>query len=117
MNKMIDILDRPLFPRQYTKKAANILSTWLTWLRWHRYRLTCIYILPLCANKSNQQPITLKLSGKVIKNRFYRTPLSEYASTYDENNVENCGKPLPRYTELYQGTVSPSITIQNNKME
>ena len=74
-------------------------------------------MLPLCANKSNQQPITLKLSGKVIKNRFYRTPLSEYASTYDENNVENCGKPLPRYTELYQGTVSPSITIQNNKME
>ncbi|KAL1856811.1 hypothetical protein Plec18170_003784 [Paecilomyces lecythidis] len=48
------------------------------------------------------QPITLKLSGKVIKNRMYRTPLSEYASTYDENNVENCGKPLPRYTELYQ---------------
>ncbi|KAL4891164.1 hypothetical protein BDV59DRAFT_209284 [Aspergillus ambiguus] len=48
------------------------------------------------------QPITLKLSGKVIPNRLYRTPLSEYASTYDENNVENCGKPLLRYAELYQ---------------
>ncbi|KAJ5599213.1 hypothetical protein N7450_000280 [Penicillium hetheringtonii] len=48
------------------------------------------------------QPITLKLSGKVIKNRMYRTPLSEYASTYDEDNVENCGMPLPRYAELYQ---------------
>ena len=56
---------------------------------------------PYSANK--QQPITLKLSGKVIKNRMYRTPLSEYASTYDENNVENSGKPLPRYAELYQG--------------
>jgi len=56
---------------------------------------------PYSANK--QQPITLKLSGKVIKNRMYRTPLSEYASTYDENNVENSGKPLPRYEELYQG--------------
>ena len=50
-----------------------------------------------------QQPITLKLSGKVIKNRMYRTPLSEYASTYDDNNVENSGKPLPRYAEVYQG--------------
>ncbi|KAJ5476113.1 Aldolase-type TIM barrel [Penicillium sp. IBT 31633x] len=49
------------------------------------------------------QPITLKLSGKVIRNRLYRTPLSEYASTYDENNVENCGKPMDRYAELYQG--------------
>ncbi|KAJ5171001.1 uncharacterized protein N7500_003784 [Penicillium coprophilum] len=48
------------------------------------------------------QPITLKLSGKVIRNRLYRTPLSEYASTYDENNVENCGKPMDRYAELYQ---------------
>lgn len=48
------------------------------------------------------QPITLKLSGKVIPNRLYRTPLSEYASTYDEDNVENCGKPMPRYAELYQ---------------
>lgn len=49
------------------------------------------------------KPITLKLSGKVIRNRLYRTPLSEYASTYDENNVEKCGKPLPHYAELYQG--------------
>ncbi|KAH8691471.1 hypothetical protein BGW36DRAFT_363802 [Talaromyces proteolyticus] len=48
------------------------------------------------------EPITLKLSGKVIKNRLYRTPLSEYASAYDENDLENSGKPLPRYTELYQ---------------
>ncbi|OQE25897.1 hypothetical protein PENFLA_c008G00959 [Penicillium flavigenum] len=48
------------------------------------------------------QPITLKLSGKVIRNRLYRTALSEYASTYDENNVENCGKPMDRYAELYQ---------------
>lgn len=39
----------------------------------------------------------------MIKNRLYRTPLSEYAATYDEENVENCGKPLPRYAELYQG--------------
>jgi hypothetical protein len=59
------------------------------------------HILGIVNEKS--QPITLKLSGKVIKNRMYRTPLSEYASTYDENNVENCGKPLPRYAELYQG--------------
>ncbi|RFU26088.1 hypothetical protein B7463_g10259, partial [Scytalidium lignicola] len=49
------------------------------------------------------QPITLKLSGKTIPNRLYRTPLSEYASTYDEDNVENSGKPLARYAELYQG--------------
>ena len=54
-------------------------------------------------NYSPIKPITLKLSGKVIKNRLYRTPLSEYASTYDETNVEQCGKPLPRYAELYQG--------------
>ena len=60
---------------------------------------------------SSIQPITLKLSGKVIKNRMYRTPLSEYASTYDEENVENCGKPMPRYAELYQGsTNSPPRT-------
>ncbi|KAJ5456538.1 hypothetical protein N7530_011812 [Penicillium desertorum] len=43
------------------------------------------------------QPITLKLSGKITRNRLYRTPLSEYASTNDENNVENCGKPMDRY--------------------
>ncbi|PGH23915.1 hypothetical protein AJ80_01977 [Polytolypa hystricis UAMH7299] len=49
-----------------------------------------------------QQPITLKLSGKVIPNRLYRTALSEYASSYDEDNVENCGIPQPRYVELYQ---------------
>lgn len=49
------------------------------------------------------QPITLKLSGKVIPNRLYRTPLSEYASTYDDDNIENCGKPKERYAELYQG--------------
>ncbi|KAF2094968.1 FMN-linked oxidoreductase [Rhizodiscina lignyota] len=48
------------------------------------------------------QPITLKLSGKVIPNRLYRTPLSEYASSYDENNIESTGRPLPRYVELYQ---------------
>ncbi|OJJ34012.1 hypothetical protein ASPWEDRAFT_69763 [Aspergillus wentii DTO 134E9] len=48
------------------------------------------------------QPITLQLSGKVIPNRLYRTPLSEYACTYDENNPENSGQPLPRYAELYQ---------------
>ncbi|PCG97579.1 Aldolase-type TIM barrel [Penicillium occitanis (nom. inval.)] len=36
------------------------------------------------------------------KNRLYRTPLSEYASTFDENDVEKCGIPLPRYAELYQ---------------
>ncbi|KAK7222967.1 hypothetical protein V2G26_010970 [Clonostachys chloroleuca] len=48
------------------------------------------------------KPITLKLSGKVIPNRLYRTPLSEYASTYDENDIENTGKPLPRYAELYR---------------
>ncbi|KIW18417.1 hypothetical protein PV08_02705 [Exophiala spinifera] len=48
------------------------------------------------------QPITLKLSGKVIKNRIYRTPLSEYASTYDENDIEKTGIPKPRYAEIYQ---------------
>ncbi|KIW29275.1 uncharacterized protein PV07_05100 [Cladophialophora immunda] len=47
-------------------------------------------------------PITLKLSGKVIKNRIYRTPLSEYASTYDEKDIEKTGIPKPRYVELYQ---------------
>jgi hypothetical protein len=57
-----------------------------------------------CISFSHYQPITLKLSGKTIPNRLYRTPLSEYASTYDEDNVENCGKPLPRYAELYQGS-------------
>lgn len=55
----------------------------------------------------SDQPITLKLSGKVIRNRLYRTPLSEYASTYDEDNVENCGKPMDRYAELYQGEHNP----------
>jgi hypothetical protein len=47
----------------------------------------------------------------MIKNRLYRTPLSEYASTYDENDLESSGKPLPRYTELYQGKrkMDPSI--------
>ncbi|KAL4810634.1 hypothetical protein BDV18DRAFT_155247 [Aspergillus unguis] len=58
--------------------------------------------LEAMSEKTKAQPITLKLSGKVIKNRMYRTPLSEYASTYDEDNVENSGKPLPRYAELYQ---------------
>jgi hypothetical protein len=31
--------------------------------------------------------------------------LSEYSSSYDEDNIENCGKPLPRYVELYQGKI------------
>ncbi|KAK5328320.1 hypothetical protein LTR93_002105 [Exophiala xenobiotica] len=48
------------------------------------------------------QPITLQLSGKVICNRIYRSPLSEYASTYDEDDIEKTGIPKPRYAELYQ---------------
>ncbi|KAK5239829.1 hypothetical protein LTR40_014221, partial [Exophiala xenobiotica] len=48
------------------------------------------------------QPITLQLSGKVIRNRIYRSPLSEYASTYDEDDIEKTGIPKPRYAELYQ---------------
>lgn len=60
---------------------------------------------------SREQPITLKLSGKVIKNRMYRTALSEYASTHDEENVENCGKPMPRYAELYQGIPTTTTPI------
>lgn len=40
---------------------------------------------------------------KIIKNRLYPTPLGEYASSFDEDNDENCGKSLPRYAELYQG--------------
>lgn len=58
------------------------------------------------------KPITLKLSGKVITNRIYRSPLSEYACTYDENNVENSGKPMPRYTRLYQGAYPVLSTVQ-----
>ncbi|KAL3445390.1 hypothetical protein BJX65DRAFT_319278 [Aspergillus insuetus] len=48
------------------------------------------------------QPVTLKLSGKVIPNRIYRTALSEYSGSYDENNVNNTGKPLQRYIDLHQ---------------
>lgn len=63
------------------------------------------------------QPITLKLSGKVIKNRLYRSPLSEYGSVYDEHNIENTGKPKARYTELYQGiyVLSWNISIVKNE--
>jgi hypothetical protein len=49
------------------------------------------------------QPITLKLSGKVIPNRIYRTPLSEYGATYDKNDPEKTGIPLARYEETFQG--------------
>ncbi|KAH8888915.1 FMN-linked oxidoreductase, partial [Thozetella sp. PMI_491] len=35
-------------------------------------------------------------------NRLYRTALSEYASTYDKQDINNTGRPLPEYTELYQ---------------
>lgn len=49
------------------------------------------------------KPVTLQLSGKVIPNRIYRTALSEYSGSYDEHNVTNTGKPLPRYVELHQG--------------
>jgi hypothetical protein len=49
------------------------------------------------------QPITLSLSGKVIPNRLYRTPLSEYASSYDETNIDNTGIPQDEYRVLYQG--------------
>ncbi|KAL2871264.1 uncharacterized protein BJX67DRAFT_370052 [Aspergillus lucknowensis] len=51
---------------------------------------------------SSLSPVTLKLSGKVIPNRIYRTALSEYSGSYDENDVTNTGKPLPRYIELHQ---------------
>lgn len=43
------------------------------------------------------------MSGKVIPNRLYRTPLSEYASTYDKDSLDNTGKPEDEYRELYQG--------------
>ena len=49
------------------------------------------------------KPVILQLSGKVIPNRIYRTALSEYSGSYDENNVTNTGKPLPRYVDLHQG--------------
>ncbi|KIH87033.1 hypothetical protein SPBR_05071 [Sporothrix brasiliensis 5110] len=58
--------------------------------------MSASYVSPLA------QPITLPLSGKIISNRLYRTPLSEYAATHDDKNIELCGKPLPRYAELYQ---------------
>jgi hypothetical protein len=45
----------------------------------------------------------LPLSGKVIGNRIYRTPLSEYSGNFDEKNIENTGKPLKRYVDIHQG--------------
>ncbi|KAL2858542.1 hypothetical protein BJY01DRAFT_201330 [Aspergillus pseudoustus] len=48
------------------------------------------------------QAISFPLSGKTVRNRVYRTALSEYSGSYDENNIENCGKPLPRYIELHK---------------
>ena len=57
------------------------------------------------------QSITLKLSGKVIPNRIYRTPFSEYASTYDQNDIEKTGIPKPQYVELYQGKAPPNLTV------
>jgi hypothetical protein len=56
------------------------------------------------------QPITLQLSGKVIRNRIYRTPLSEYASTYDKNDIEKTGIPEDEYRELYQGKACVKAT-------
>ncbi|KAL2212456.1 NADH oxidase [Sarocladium strictum] len=48
------------------------------------------------------QPITLKLSGKTIPNRLFRTAFSEYGSTYDKNDIGATGKPLKKYVDLYQ---------------
>lgn len=71
---------------------------------------TATFLIPPGEGQSNiTQPITLRLSGKVIPNRLYRTPLSEYASTYDEDDIEKTGIPKPRYIELYQGTNVPMV--------
>lgn len=53
------------------------------------------------------QPINLKLSGKVIPDRIYRSALSEYGSMFDENDVEKTGIPRPRYADIYQGNERP----------
>lgn len=49
------------------------------------------------------KPIVLPLSGKIIKNRLYRTPLSEYSATFDKNDIEKTGIPEKEYEELHQG--------------
>lgn len=43
------------------------------------------------------------LSGKTAPNRLYRSAQSEYASTFDENNRPECGKPLKEYETRYKG--------------
>ncbi|KAL2871276.1 uncharacterized protein BJX67DRAFT_377876 [Aspergillus lucknowensis] len=57
------------------------------------------------------QPITLKLSGKIIPNRLYRSALSEYLGTFDSDNIEANGKPLPEYANFHKALADGDVGL------
>ncbi|KAL2837381.1 hypothetical protein BJX68DRAFT_280219 [Aspergillus pseudodeflectus] len=57
------------------------------------------------------RPITLKLSGKVIPNRLYRSALSEFLGTFDKDNLDASGEPLLEYTTFHQGLADGNVGL------
>ncbi|KAJ0379366.1 hypothetical protein COL922a_014041, partial [Colletotrichum nupharicola] len=57
------------------------------------------------------RPITLKLSGKVIPNRLYRSALSEFLGTFDKDNLDASGEPLLEYTTFHQGLADGNLGL------
>ncbi|KAI5476872.1 NADH oxidase [Pseudohyphozyma bogoriensis] len=47
-------------------------------------------------------PLTLYSSKRVVPNRLFKAAMSERLCSWDDENLDECGKPTPGYIELYR---------------